>query len=497
MGQVKESDKDNIKNYENERNFLSGLLKYPESIYEFESFLSEEDLHSPASKNMFKVLKTLIIDKSVNKLDAPLILATISNLNLVFPHQVNVTIYVNDLFRGASDIEYKTVGILAKDIKLMSVRREVWACGSALQKKMINHKFGDIHELLRVADEIYESATTKLETEEDIINIGENLEYRMNKLADNPIEHLGFSTGFKYYDKEIGRIREDSFNFIAARAKVGKSMLAMNIARNVAEYEKLPVFYCDSEMDEEMFENRLLAHVAGVDIYYIETGRYKQNPEICAKVEAAMKLIPKLGIKFHSIRGKSSSSLISACRRFLFKNVKRNQQGEWNKCLFIWDYIKLDYHNNNNMGSSWWLDIARSTVLFKDFLGSVKGSAIVLGQTNASGISKKDSKTGKMFTQDDESTVAGSDEINKTATSISLLRYKTNDEKARDGLETGDMILMPFLARTGPGGSNVMISAGVWEKEYISLARDPKKYTFTEKTTNSILREKESIRHAL
>jgi replicative DNA helicase len=492
-----ESTKDSIKNYNSERDLLSGIVRYPEIIFEIEQYLSGEDFHHKKNGNLYDVFKHLVVIKGFTKLDAPIILSMITNMGVRFD-EIKATDFINALIKNSQSVEYKTVLHLAKEVKLFSVRRDIYDCGSSIQKKMIenNKDFGNIQNIISAADEAYFNAINNFVIEEDMSLLGEGAGESLHKRADNPVEHIGFSTGFKYYDELIGYIRPDSFNFISARSKAGKSMFGLNVATNVARDEKIPVFYADSEMDKLLVRDRLISHISQVDIKLIENGYWKSNKEICDRVMAAIPIVESLDIQYFSIRACNVTDMISACRRFLFKKVKRNSVQEWNPCLFLWDYIKLDYYNDKTQGGEWWLNIARSVVHFKDFLGKTKTAALVLGQQNRSGIAKFD-KNNKMFTEDNEGVVAGSDEILKSSSNVSQIRFKTPDEVKRDGEQCGNCILMPFVCRTGRGGAWVQLTEGAFEREYVCLNRDAEKMTFKEITTNKIIREQQSISHAL
>lgn len=500
MEELKDAlDKSKIRSYRAELDILSGIAKNPEVLYECDGFLHADDFHSPVASKIFSVIRQLIIDKEIKKLDLAIILQRVHELNLSFPGECNVTDYISKILANSS-VESGTVLQLAKAIKLYSLRRDIFDSGSDIQKAMATKNFENIHDIVGTVDEIYAESLSGIVVENETELMGQGVGESLHQRADNPIEHVGFSSGFRFYDEEIGYLRPDSFNYVTARAKVGKTMFGLNVAHHVAAFERIPVFYADSEMDRKAdggIRDRLVAHLSGVGMDLIETGKWKHNKDICDKVITAIRIAEQLPIYYHSIRATNVAGMISACKRFLHKQVKRNSKGEWNPCLFIWDYIKLDYYNEKNLGSNWWLDIAKSVVHFKDFVGQVKQASLVLGQNNQIGIARKDPKTGKMFTQDNESVVSGTDEINKSATSTSLLRFKTPEEILRDGEDAGNVLLMPFLSRTGKGGSFVQISEGVFEREYICFKRTAECMTFQEITTNSIIRKKQDISHAL
>lgn len=486
--------RDKIKNFSTERSFLSGILKFPDCIFEVDLFLAEQDFASPVCSKIYSVLRHLVIEEDCHKLDTALILSNISKMMIVFPSECNISDFMAVLFQNSASIEYKTILVLARDIKLFSIRREVYECGTKLQQKMLNtHNFGNLNEILSVSDEIYFDGTHNFSTPPEYGRLGEDAGKMMHEFADKPVDHVGFSSGYLKYDEMIGYFRPDMLAFVSARAKVGKSMFALNIASHVALKEKIKVLFMDSEMSWKEVKVRLISHIASVDIYYIETGKWRSNPDICKRVEAALPIVENLDITYLSIRSLNVSQILSSCRRFLYREVKRDSSGNFNPCLFIYDYLKLDF--GSNLGDNWHLNLAKTVVNFKDFLGSTKTSGLLLGQQNRSGIIKVDAR-GKGQSTDDESTIAGTDEVAKTCSNTSSLRFKTAEEIKDDGERAGNALLLPILARHGKGGGWCMLSEGVFCRNYINFQRVPEQMSFKELSTKEELVKSKSIGHA-
>lgn len=495
MDDPKILSKDAIKSYTTERDFLAGLSYNPEAIYEV-SYLEGNDFHSDVNHKLFTIFQHLLVREDVKKLDAALLLSEISRKAYVFPPQCNISDYITKLIRQGKDVSHDTTIMLGKAIKLYSARRDLFNTCSEIQKKIsLPNEFDNLSTIITATDEIYFDCIHNFIGTEDMYILGNGITADLNYRADHPVDHIGFSTGFKFYDELIGHLRPDSFNFVSARGKAGKSIMAVNIATHVAKNEKFPVFYADSEMTADDIRVRFISHLAQVNFELIETGRWKQNKEICTRVEQASQIFETLPVIFFSMRASNVAQMISAARRFLFRYVKRTTDQKWNPCLLLWDYIKLDYYDSGTSDNPWY-NIAKSVVHFKDFLGKVESAAMVFGQSNRSGIARKD-KDGKFSNEDNESTVAGSDEIIKSATNVSQLRWKTADEIKRDGVENGDFSLIPFVARKGRGGSWVQVSEGVIEREYVCLKRRALENTFHEITTNRLILEKKDISNAV
>ena len=75
---------------------------------------------------------------------------------------------------------------------------------------------------------------------------------------------LGISTGFVEIDKLILGLQPSDLLLLAARPAMGKSALASNIARYVANFK--PVLFFSLEMSKEQLSSRLLAAEAGLNL---------------------------------------------------------------------------------------------------------------------------------------------------------------------------------------------------------------------------------------
>lgn len=485
----KEIGKNQINNSEIERHFLAGLIRYPEALYEIEGWLSEKDFYFEDLGKIYSLFKYLVINKQVAKLDYAIVLATVTNLGYTFASHLDISQFLQRLIQESSSIELKSIAMLGKDIVLFSRRREVWECGTAMQKKVMETRFSSQQEIIAATDEIYYDTIHNFIVENDMERLGSGAGEILHHRADNPIDHLGFSSGYNSWDKMIGYLRPDMMSFVLARAKVGKSIFGLNVAKFVAQKLGYPVLYMDSEMSRLEVRDRLISHQAQVDISVIENGHWRSDKNICFKVQQAIPIVESLNIEYLSIRGESSANITTGVRRFLFRKVKRNKDGDFNKCFIVYDYLKLDY--NGQIGDNWSLNVAKTVVNFKDLLGSTHATALVLGQMNRMGIAKFDTKTNKTIVNDSEENVGLTDEIVKTSSNSSILRYKTAEEGQEDGTHNGNCVLKPVVTRHGKGAQWIAPSEGKWVQDYISLQRNAELMTFEERETKGeILRNK-------
>ena len=106
--------------------------------------------------------------------------------------------------------------------------------------------------------------------------LGETFE-RIDQLSKHASLYRGVATGFKKLDNMLSGLQRSDLIILAARPSMGKSSLALDIARNVAVHENLPVGIFSLEMSKDQLVERLLASQANVDSWRLRTGKLQDN----------------------------------------------------------------------------------------------------------------------------------------------------------------------------------------------------------------------------
>ncbi|MFA6304363.1 MAG: replicative DNA helicase [Patescibacteria group bacterium] len=89
----------------------------------------------------------------------------------------------------------------------------------------------------------------------------------------------GITTGFVDLDNKLAGLQKSDLIIIAARPSVGKTSLALDIARQAATKEKIPVGIFSLEMSKEQLIDRLLCAEAGVNLWNMRTGHLSDSGE--------------------------------------------------------------------------------------------------------------------------------------------------------------------------------------------------------------------------
>lgn len=139
----------------------------------------------------------------------------------------------------------------------------------------------DVDQLLDQAEKRIFSIAQKSLTQNFIL-VKETLEEafeRIDKLSKHGGQMRGLPTGFVDLDNILAGFQKSDLIILASRPSLGKSALAVDIARNVAIHQKIPVGIFSLEMSKDQIVDRLIASQAGVDLWRLRTGRLSSEGE--------------------------------------------------------------------------------------------------------------------------------------------------------------------------------------------------------------------------
>ncbi|MDP3778570.1 MAG: replicative DNA helicase [bacterium] len=140
----------------------------------------------------------------------------------------------------------------------------------------------------------------------------------------------GVRTGFNDIDDILSGLQPSDLIILAARPSLGKTSLALNIARNVAVDEKKAVGVFSLEMSRDQLVDRLIASEAEVDSWKLRTGRLESNDFI--DVRNAMSRLSGAQIFIDDASSPTTMELRAKARRL---------QAEYDLGLIVIDYLQL------------------------------------------------------------------------------------------------------------------------------------------------------------
>lgn len=189
-------------------------------------------------------------------------------------------------------------------------------------------------------DEILDSAEKKIfsiarySLKQKFLNIKEALEEaweRFDRLHKSKGELRGIPTGFTELDNILAGFQKSDLIILAARPSMGKTALALDIARNIACRSKIPVGIFSLEMSSQQLVDRLLSAEAHVDSWKLRTGRLSTDDEF-TRIRDALDTLSSAPI---FIDDEASNNIMQ------MRAKARRLQAEYGLGLLIVDYIQL------------------------------------------------------------------------------------------------------------------------------------------------------------
>ena len=102
---------------------------------------------------------------------------------------------------------------------------------------------------------------------------------RLDDLHKNKGQLRGVPTGYIDLDNVLGGLQRSDLVILAARPSMGKTSLALDMARNVAVNHKKAVGVFSLEMSKDQLVDRLLSSEANVNLWKLRTGHLTEHGE--------------------------------------------------------------------------------------------------------------------------------------------------------------------------------------------------------------------------
>ena len=137
---------------------------------------------------------------------------------------------------------------------------------------------------------------------------------KLQKLASaDSDQYKGYTTGFTDLDRSITGLNKSDLVIIGARPAMGKTSLALNMARNTAMMGKKKVLFFSLEMTKEQLAQRVLATEARVESTKMRTG--KITPDEWSRLATATSLLSNCELYFDDTSNMTVPEMKSRIRR--------------------------------------------------------------------------------------------------------------------------------------------------------------------------------------
>jgi replicative DNA helicase len=148
--------------------------------------------------------------------------------------------------------------------------------------EIVEMGFDESEDVQKVLDEAEQKlfAVSQKYIKQDFVPIKSILESAFNRIdelhkSDNAFR--GVQTHFPDLDGLLAGLQKSDLLILAARPSIGKTTFALDIARQVGVYSKVPVGIFSLEMGSDQLIDRMLAAQAGVDLWRLRTGKLSSD----------------------------------------------------------------------------------------------------------------------------------------------------------------------------------------------------------------------------
>lgn len=252
---------------EAEKAVLAGILFKPEIAVEAFAMLSESDFFDNRHRRIFLAAKT--IDSRGEPIDLVM---------------VNNELERNGEWEEAGGLDY--IAELTEDIPFLSnvlnycrivkdgsLLRQFLTIASQGMDRVFSTNVNAIELLDDVSQKMFDIGTSS--SQKDFFKISElttGAITTFRTMRDSKDGVTGISTGLEPLDRMTTGFHPGEMNVIAARPGVGKTSLALNMARHIAAQGRGAVVFFSLEMTASQLTERLVSSMAGVGIQAIIDG---------------------------------------------------------------------------------------------------------------------------------------------------------------------------------------------------------------------------------
>jgi replicative DNA helicase len=297
---------------DSERAILGNILLYNRNIELVEDSLLVEDFFDKRHKTIYN--KLCILNSSNTPFDVVILSEFLATAGLL--EDAGGESYIIDLAANTPSISnIKTyINIIKDKAKLRSLQQSVndiiqkiYSADSKNPDSVIDYAESRILDVSKERDVSSKGPVS-------IKNVIPKLIDRMSAIADSGTGLTGVSTGFIDLDSMTSGLQPANLCIIAGRPSMGKTVLGMNIAENVAKIATKPVLVFSLEMPAEDIVNRMVASLSRVELNKLRECA-NLNDAQWMKISSSMKVLSEMNLYIDDTSTLSPSELRSRARR--------------------------------------------------------------------------------------------------------------------------------------------------------------------------------------
>ena len=322
-------DKMPPQNSEAEESVLGSIIIDNNALVKVADIISPDDFYLPKHRYIYEAIFDLYTKNAPidilslsNRLEEKKLLDEIGGVSFL-------TSLVNKTPTSAHIIHYANI------IHQKKVLRDLIAASYKISELGWNES-EDINDVIDKAEQVIFAISQK-SVSQDFVALKNELTKafeRIDQLQKGGGKLRGVGTGFETLDNYLSGLQKSDLIILGARPSIGKTSLAMDIARNIASKEKIPVGIFSLEMSRDQVVDRLIAAESTVDLWKIRTGRLSTDGDIndFSLIQDAFSRLSEAPIFIDDAPSPTVMQMRTMARRLL---------AETNIGLIIVDYLQL------------------------------------------------------------------------------------------------------------------------------------------------------------
>ena len=323
-------------NIEAEMSVLGSLMLDKDAIIKIADLVHSDDFYKDANRLIYETMIDLFEERE------PIDVLSLSN-KLEEKKQLEkiggsgyLTDLVNSVPTASNVVHY------AKVVQKKSLLRKLISAASDIIE-LGYEEAEDVEKVLDEAEQKLFRVSQKF-VKADFVPLKTYLESAFNRIDElhkGDKDMRGVPTGFQDLDNILAGFQKSDLIILAARPSIGKTSLALDIARNVALKKKIPVGIFSLEMSSDQLVDRMLSAEGRVDAWRMRTGRLRsgKDEDDFAKIGEAMGILSEAPI---FIDDSARANVME------MRTMTRRLQAEHNLGLIIIDYLQLMEGRSND-----------------------------------------------------------------------------------------------------------------------------------------------------
>lgn len=312
---------------DSEKAVLGSIMLRPGALQEIDDFMTDDAFYADKHRLIFKTMTELahkgepidMVSVSAKLKDKKEIeraggSAYLAELTGIVPSSTNVKHYAEIVYRK-------------------SILRNLIESGDFISELGFNEADENIAGILdRAEQKVFSiTQTTKGQKFTSIKQTLTETWEQLEKLQDAGEGLRGVPTGFRDLDNLLSGLQKSDLVILAARPSVGKTTLALDMARHAAVEHNIPVGIFSLEMSAQQLATRLLSAESRVDAWHLRTGKLSRDQEF-EKIRDSLDKLAKAPIFIDDKAGNSITQM---------KSVARRLKAEHGLGLIVVDYLQL------------------------------------------------------------------------------------------------------------------------------------------------------------